>query len=122
MAKRRKQESRKTLIYGSLYTDQSESYEFAESQIDSCIAKAQVPLGQINLAFDIVATPIQIASGLARQWGQHILDYCDQHYPQLSARVVGITDNDHRRVMRDTLITRKLTEKDIDDVHLIEME
>ncbi len=122
MGKTRKADPRKTLVYGSLYMDRSESFEFAEKQIDECIAKAPAPLGKVLLAFDIVATPTQIASGLARQWGQHILDYCDQHYPQLSARVVGITDDDQRRVMRDTLITQKLTEKEIDGVHLIEME
>ena len=112
----------KVLVYGSLYMDQGESFEYAETQIDECIATAQVPVERILLAFDLIASPTQISSGLARRWGQHILRYCDEHYPNLAARVVGITDDDSRRVMRDTLITRKLTGNEIDDVHLIEME
>ncbi len=122
MGKRRKPESEKTLVYGALYMDVGESYESAVSQIDDGIAKASVPHARILLAFDIVATPAQISSGRARKWGQHILDYCDQHYPQLGARVVGITDDPKRRLFRDTLITRRLTGNEIDDVHLIEME
>ena len=122
MTKKPSAQQKKSLAYGSLYMDQAESYEYAETQIDETITKARVPLDQIILAFDIVATPGQISSGRAREWGQHILNYCDQHYPKLSARAVGITDDGHRRVMRDMFITRTLTPKDIDDVHLIEME
>lgn len=113
---------KKSLVYGSLYMDRAESYEFAESQIDECIATAEVPPERIILTFDVVATLAQIATGLARRWGRHILDYCDQHYPNLSARVVGITDDDHRRLCRDLLLTNKLTGKDLDGIHLIEME
>lgn len=122
MAKKKPTQPQKSLVYGSLYMDQAESYEFAETQIDDCIAAAKMPQEKIILAFDIVATPAQIASGRAREWGQHILDYCDKHYPKLSARAVGITDDDHRRVMRDMLITQQLAESDIDGIHLIEME
>lgn len=122
MAKNNAVPLKKSLAYGSLYMDQAESYEYAEMQIDQCIAAAHVPHERIILAFDLVATPAQIASGRAREWGQHLLAYCDRHYPNLSARVVGITDDDHRRVMRDMLITRRLAEQDIDGIHLIEME
>jgi hypothetical protein len=122
VGKKREQSGKKTLVYGSLYMDVGESYEYAETQVDGCITKAGQPQEKILLAFDIVATPTQIASGRAREWGQHILDYCDQHYPKLGARVVGITDDDSRRLFRDTLITRRLTGKEIDGVHLIEME
>ena len=122
MGKNRKPSARKVLIYGSLYMDERESYEFAKTQIDECIRAAKLPHERLILAFDIIATPAQITSGLARQWGRHILDYCDKQYPKLSARVIGITDNDHRRVMRDTLITKRLTQNQIDGIHLIEME
>lgn len=122
MPKKKPSGPQKSLVYGSLYMDQAESYEFAETQIDECIATAHVPHSRIILAFDIVATPAQIASGRAQEWGKHILNYCDQHYPKLSARVIGITDDDHRRLWRDTLITNKLTGNEIDGVHLIEME
>jgi hypothetical protein len=122
MAKQSSAPPKKALAYGSLYMDQAESYEYAETQVDEIVAKARVPHELIIVAFDIVATPEQIASGRAQKWGQHILAYCDQHYPKLSARAVGITDDDHRRVMRDMLITRTLTAKDIDGIHLIEME
>lgn len=122
MAKKPSAQPKKSLAYGSLYMDQAESFEFAELQIDQCIATARAPHERIIVAFDIVATPEQIASGRARQWGQHILDYCDKEYPNLSARVVGITDDDHRRVWREMLITQRLTPGDIDGIHLIEME
>lgn len=122
MPKKSSAPMRKSLAYGSLYMDQAESYEYAETQIDECITAARVPHERIILAFDIVATPAQMASRRAKEWGQHILQYCDQHYPNLSARAVGITDDDHRRVMRDLLITHTLSEKDVDGIHLIEME
>ncbi len=122
MGKRKEVKTEKSLVYGALYMDVGESYESAESQIDDGIAKASVPHSKILLAFDIIATPAQISSGRAREWGQHVLDYCDQRYPQLGARVVGITDDDKRRLFRDTLITRRLTGNEIDNVHLIEME
>lgn len=113
---------KKSLAYGSLYMDQVESFEYAETQIDETIALARVPHERIILAFDIVATPAQIASGRAQEWGQHILEYCDKEYPHLSSRVVGITDDDHRRVMRDILLTRTLAANDIDGIHLIQLE
>ncbi len=102
--------------------DQAESYEYAETQIDECIAAARVPHQRIILAFDIITTPAQITSVRARKWGQYILDYCDQHYSKLSVRVVGITDDDHRRLCRDMLITRQPSATEIDGIHLIEME
>jgi hypothetical protein len=122
MAKRGKPHLKKILVYGSLYMDASESYEYAETQIDECIRTAKIPLESIRVAFDIIATPTQIASGLAREWGRHILNYCDKEYPGLNARVVGITDDDKRRVMRDVLITRSMSGNEIDNIHLIEME
>jgi len=122
MAQKNAAPMKKSLVYGSLYMDQAESFEFAETQIDDCIAKANSPYEKIILAFDIVATPAQITSGRAREWGQRILKYCDQHYSHLSARAVGITDDDQRRVMRDMLITQRIKESDIDGIHLIEME
>lgn len=122
MVKKNRPEPKKNLAYGSLYMDQAESYEFAELQIDQCIKSAHAPHERIIVAFDIVATPEQIASGRAREWGQHILDYCDKEYPNLSARVVGITDDDHRRLWRDMLLTQKVAPSDIDGIHLIEME
>lgn len=122
MAKRREDKSEKNIVYGSLYMDRGESFEYAESQIDEGIVNAPAPPPKTIVAFDIIATPAQIASGRAREWGQRILDYCDKTYPQLGARAVGITDDDHRRVMRDTLITRQLTGNEIDNLHLIELE
>ncbi len=122
MRRKTRSKSKKVLAYGSLYVDQAESYEFAETQIDECIATAQLPVDRILLAFDLIATPAQMASGVARRWGQRLLNSCDGRDPQLAARVVGITDDDTRQVMRDTLITRTLTGNEIDDVHLIEME
>jgi hypothetical protein len=122
VAQKRKTEPAKSIVYGSLYMDQGESYEYAETQIDACIAAKPVPPQEMLFLFDIIATPAQMASGLARQWGQHILDYCDQHYPTLFTRLVGITDDDQRRLLRDSMITGTLSEEDIDEVHLIEME
>lgn len=121
MAMNNHPEPKKSLVYGSLYMDQAESYEFAEMQIDQCIKSARTTHERIIVAFDIVATPEQIALGRAREWGQHILDYCDREYPNLSARVVGITDDNHRRLWRDMLLTQKVTPADIDGIHMIEM-
>jgi hypothetical protein len=69
VARKRGSRTQKLLVYGSLYRDQAESFEFAETQIDECIAKAEIPLERSNLIFDILATPAQIASGLARDQG-----------------------------------------------------
>ena len=57
------------LIYGSLYLDEGESWDFAERQVDECILKIldTYPLPRIGLAFDVVATPAQIAKGEARR-------------------------------------------------------
>jgi hypothetical protein len=110
------------IVYGSLYLDRAESFEYAEMQVDDCIAKARKLRSQIVLAFDIVATPAQIAVGEAHETARLILEYVDANYPGLNNRCVGITDDDERRPMRDTLLSRRLSPDDIDDVHLFVVE
>jgi hypothetical protein len=110
------------LVYGSLYVDKAESWEFAETQIDDCIGKAQRPQSQIALLFDIVATPAQIASGDAHDVARYILKYADEQYPNLKLRTVGITDDDDRRPARDIVITQKMQMGDVDNVHLFVVE
>jgi hypothetical protein len=60
MGKRKTPKPEKILVYGSLYMDQGESFEYAETQIDECIAQAKAPPERLLLAFDLVATPLQI--------------------------------------------------------------
>jgi hypothetical protein len=109
-------------VYGSLYADNAESWEFAETQIDDCIGKAQRPQPQIALLFDIVATPEQIANGDAHEIAQYILRYVDEQYPDLKLRTVGITDDDNRRPARDIVLTQTMQMDDIDNVHLFVVE
>lgn len=54
--------------------------------------------------------------------GRYILQYVDEEYPDLKIRVVGITDDDKRRPIRDGVPTQTLTLDDIDDVHLFTLE
>ncbi len=112
-------------IYASLYMDQMESYEFAETQIEACIQRAGgsgTRHDQMVLGVDIVATPEQIGAGAAHGMGRYILQYVDEEYPDLKIRVVGITDDDERRPIRDGVLTQTLTLDDIDDVHLFTLE
>jgi hypothetical protein len=108
------------LIYGSLYLDEGEPWEFAERQLDECIANAQetYPLRRIGLAFDIVATPAQIATGEAGRLAKHLLAYADDRYPALRARFVGVTDDDSRRPGRDIALLGELSQDAIDNQHI----
>ena len=108
------------LIYGSLYLDEGESWEFAEKQVDECIlnAKDLYPMHRIGLAFDIVATPKQIARGEARRLAKHLLAYIDERYPRIRARFVGVTDDDRRRPGRDVVLLGTLSRDAIDNKHL----
>lgn len=113
------------LTYGSLYLDQHESCEFAETQIDECLRMSiaqGAALADIAVAFDIVATRKQIRAGAAHRLARYLLQYMDQKYPTLHARFVGITDNDARRPGRDTVITQTLQAADIDNRHLFVVE
>ena len=108
------------LIYGSLYLDEDESWEFAEKQVDECImnAKDLYPMHRIGLAFDVVVTPAQIARGEARRLAKHLLAYIDERYPQIRARFVGVTDDDRRRPGRDVVLLGTLSRDAIDNKHL----
>ena len=108
------------LIYGSLYLDEGELWEFAERQVDECIVNAQemYPLRRIGLAFDIVATQAQITTGEAGRLAKHLLDYADERYPALRARFVGVTDDDARRPGRDIALLGELSQDAIDNQHI----
>ena len=73
---------------------------------------------RIGLAFDVVATPAQIAQGEARRLARHLLTYLDERYPRLRARFVGVTDDDSRRPGRDLVLLGRLSHDDIDGQHL----
>jgi hypothetical protein len=121
----RKQMTDKTgLIYGSLYLDEGESWEFAERQVDECILRAldTYPVHRIGLAFDVVATPAQIAQGEARRLANHLLAYIDKRYPRLRARFVGVTDDEDRRPGRDAVLLGTLSQDEIDGQHLFVFE
>jgi hypothetical protein len=90
--------------YGTLWVAQSESYEFAEMQIASLISKSPRRIEDIFLVFDIVASARQVQNAFAHQVGSWILGYIDEHYPNLGARIVGITDNPRLRPGRDKVL------------------
>jgi len=120
------------LCYGSLYMDALESAEYAETQIVETVRLALADAGNrlddIGLGFDIVATPEQVQSGRPAQMARHILTYVDKTYPRLRVRVVGVTDDDKRRPIRDMILLRVLGQqptlsmRDIDDVHIFTYE
>jgi hypothetical protein len=103
-----------TPVYGSLYMDLNESVEFAELQIADIIAECPGRVEGIFLVFDIVATPYQLRRAAAHRMGSKILNYIDEHYPTLAARLIGITDNDYLRPARERMLRRS---KRIDNVH-----
>src|ERR1700694_436677 len=109
-----------SIAYSALYLDEKESFETAETQIneniDAAAAEGKDP-SDIYIAVDIVATPAQIASGVAKKYAERIMSYVDRSFPQ-SGRAIGITDDDTRRPLRDLLITHHLQDSDIDGTHL----
>lgn len=117
-------EKKYDLAYVALYLDQAESAEFAELQISATIERSQKPVNQIGLLVDLVATPEQIQNGMAHRVAGQIVDYVkgEEKYSDLRSFLVGITDDDKRRALRDTLLTRTLAESDIDDKHLFVIE
>ena len=108
------------LIYGSLYLDEGEPWEFAEKQVDECIVNAQeiYPIRRIGLAFDIVATPAQIATGEAGRLAKHLLTYADERFPNLRTRFVGVTDDDAMRPGRDIALLGELSQDAVDNKHI----
>lgn len=122
--KRRLSQKKIDLAYVALYLDQAESIEFAELQICATIERSQKPITQISLLVDLVATPQQIQAGTAHRVAQQIEEYVrgEEKYDDLHLFLIGITDDDKRRPLRDTLLTRTLTESDIDGQHLFVIE
>lgn len=122
--KRHLDQKKLDLAYVALYLDQAESAEFAELQINATIERSQKPVNQISLLIDLVATPEQIQNGVAHRVVGQMVNYVkgEEKYRGLRTFLVGITDDDKRRALRDTLLTRTLTEQDIDDKHLFVLE
>ncbi len=113
------------VAYVSLYMDAAESFEYAEMQVDGAIRQILQEGGDLSttaVLCDVVATPEQIRGGAATNVARHILAYVDQNYPTLKTRIVGITDDDNRRLIRDLVLTGRLKKTDIDGVHLLELE
>ena len=96
---------------------EGESFEVAETLIADAIQNARRPTSRLGIGLDLVATPPQIRSGAARAIAEHLLRYMDEHYPELFAACIGITDNANRLPLRG-LTTGRLSEADIDNVHL----
>lgn len=117
-------DSQVSIAYAALYLDEKESFETAEAQvnddIDQAAAQGRDP-SDIYIAVDIIATPEQIARGVAEKYARRILHFIDTNYPQ-SGRAAGISDDDTRRPLRDLLITHTLQDADIDGQHLIVIE
>ena len=92
-------EPQRIIAYSALYLDEKESFETAETQIseniDEAAAVGKDP-SDIYIAVDIIATPAQIASGVAKKCAERIMTFVDRTFPQ-SGRAIGITDNDKRR-------------------------
>jgi hypothetical protein len=113
-----------SIAYSALYLDEKESFETAEIQINENIDEAAA-VGKdptdIYIAVDIIATPGQIASGVAKKYAERIMAFVNRTFPQ-SGRAIGITDDDRRRPLRDLLITHNLQDSDIDGKHLSILE
>jgi hypothetical protein len=90
--------------YASLFIKQSESIEFAELQIANLIANSPRRVEKIYLVFDVIASRRQVQSIYAHTIGLAILNFIDEHYPTLGARIVGITDNPRLRPGRDKVM------------------
>jgi hypothetical protein len=113
-----------SIAYSALYLDEKESFETAEAQINENIDEAAAvgkDPSDIYIAVDIIATPSQIASGVAKKYAERIMSFVDRSFPQ-SGRAIGITDDDRRRPLRDLLITHRLQDSDIDGKHLYILE
>lgn len=101
---------RRTLAYGCLYMDTGEgSWEFAETQINSCIQKVAFKklrkrFDLIILGFDIIATKEQIRGGAPNAIADRLLAYVDEKYPTLHARAIGITHLDEPRPVRNLVL------------------
>jgi len=87
--------------YGALYLNRRETLEDAIAQVEKILARLEKPHSQVTLFFDIIASRAQVKEGIAHQVGLAILEYVDEHYPNLAGRVVGITDTDRVRPCRD---------------------
>ena len=103
-----------TMAYGSLYLDQLESAEYAETQVAEMIAAAKRPLPEIALLFDIVGTPAQVVKSAARDLARHLIAYADAEYPGLHSRLVGVTSQEAQRPARDGFVLRSLDWSELD--------
>lgn len=109
------------IMYGYLNMNSGEKLAKALEYI-MALAKQEEDNGReiknLQLGFDIIATPNQIKGGKAKEIARSILRYVDSAYPNLNKRVVGITDNEDRRPVRDVIFTKSLKIYQIDNKHL----
>jgi hypothetical protein len=87
-------------------------------QIAEVIEKAQRPLPEIALLFDVVGTPDQVARGSARNLARHLLNYADTDYSGLHSRLIGVAEDETIRSARDGFLTRTLTWDQLDGKRL----
>lgn len=87
-------DSQVSIAYAALYLDEKESFETAEAQvnddIDQAAAQGRDP-SDIYIAVDIIATPEQIARGVAEKYARRILHFLTQTTPRADAPPVLAT-------------------------------
>lgn len=110
-----------SIMYGYLNLNSGEKLAKAIEYLSALVKQEEgngKRLEDLQLGFDIIATPNQIKGGKAKETARAILRYVDSAFPNLKRRVVGITDNDKKRPVRDTIFTKTISIKNIDSKHL----
>jgi hypothetical protein len=96
------------VAYSSLYLDQSEGIEHAETLVAELIASTERPLPEIALLCDIIGAPAQVVKGPAGALARHLIAFVDAEFPGLHSRLVGVTGHESVRPARDGFVLRSL--------------
>lgn len=112
------------LYYGSLYMDKHETIGSAKKQIDEVAKHIPSHIKRPVFLFDIVATSGQIRKGLAHENARILWKHLTEKHPSIIDKYIGITDEEDKRVCRDTFVCRNrygnLIEQ-VDNIHLFFM-
>ena len=109
-----------TIVYSFMSLDENGNLTQAEEQIRIAIEQALSDgkqMGHLVLFLDIIATQEQIGSGQALSLARQIIEHMRVRYPDLTDRIIGISDNDKVCTAREVLITGNLALSDVDNVH-----
>lgn len=109
------------IMYGYLNLNSGEKLAKALEYIRDLVKQEEGngrQLKDLQLGFDIIATQNQIKGAKAQEVARAILRYTDSAFPNLKRRVIGITDNDKKRPIRDIIFSKTLGIRNIDNKHL----